>query len=313
MRKLAGLRAGRLFNGENSLMKITMISLAVAALLACFQPLSAQYGRQTSSYPFSHKIHVLQEEIACMDCHSGVEKSISGLDDLLPQQAVCMDCHESSEITDPAQLPRIDRYSEKFSHQQHRGAGEECQSCHEEVAGREKFSGYILPNMDNCMSCHEIKAVSNACGTCHTPLEDLVPVSHRPDFTHRHSDLARLAANQISGNKDCASCHQPQFCQDCHEGDNLDRFTHPLNFEFTHSLEAQGKEKDCATCHTERQFCIDCHRDNQVLPRNHTVGWTNTFPNDGGRHRIEAMNDLDACISCHEQDAQQICQSCHGQ
>ncbi len=106
------------------------------------------------------------------------------------------------------------------------------------------------------------------------------------------------------------TCHQQSFCQDCHEGDNLDRLTHPHNFEFTHALAAQGKERECAVCHTQRSFCIDCHRDNLVLPHNHPSGWTNQI--DGGRHRLEAMSDLENCMACHEQNADQICQPCHG-
>lgn len=116
----------------------------------------------------------------------------------------------------------------------------------------------------------------------------------------------------MAADMNCATCHTRQFCQDCHEGDNLDRLTHPLNYEVTHALEAQAKQAECAVCHTERQFCIECHSENNVMPHNHTVGWTNKFPNDGGRHKVEALNDLDACIACHEQNAELICGSCHG-
>ena len=83
----------------------------------------------------------------------------------------------------------------------------------------------------------------------------------------------------------------------------------PLNYQFTHALEAQGKESECSACHTERSFCIECHRDNNILPHNHTAGWINTI--DGGRHKTEAEIDLESCMACHEQNADQICQPCH--
>ena len=76
------------------------------------------------------------------------------------------------------------------------------------------------------------------------------------------------------------------------------------------SIQAQGKEKECAVCHTERQFCISCHRDNQLLPHNHVAGWA--LPNVGGRHKDEALNDIESCMACHEQNAEQICNKCHG-
>ncbi len=145
------------------------------------------------------------------------------------------------------------------------------------------------------------------------PGDKLKPISHTPNFTHTHGDMARLNVREMNADMDCATCHKPKFCQDCHEGDNLDRLTHPLNYEFTHSLDAQGKERECAVCHTERQFCVNCHIDNQVLPKNHTAGWVNRIPNDGGRHRVEALNDIEACMACHQQNADQICQACHGQ
>ena len=83
-------------------------------------------------------------------------------------------------------------------------------------------------------------------------------------------------------------------------------------YEFTHALDAQGKEKDCSVCHQDRQFCNACHSEYQVYPHNHQQpGWA--IPNVGGLHRTEAENDLESCISCHEQNAETVCQSCHQQ
>ena len=264
------------------------------------------------AYKFSHKTHVVEEEIECADCHSNVENSITGKDNLMPSRESCLDCHEADEIVNFELLPVVEKYSEKFSHQQHIAADENCESCHSEVIQKEIAMPYILPDMLDCMGCHQQKAVDIRCTTCHLPTDNLLPVSHTPAFTHNHSDLAQNGVISISANMDCATCHTKQFCQDCHEGDNLDRFVHPLNYEVTHALEAQAKQAECAVCHTERQFCIECHAENNVLPHNHTVGWVNNFPNDGGRHRVEALNDLDACIACHEQNAELICATCHG-
>ncbi len=262
-------------------------------------------------FKFSHKQH-MAEEMVCADCHVGVEESTSGMDNLMPDKAVCLDCHEGEEIGNFDLVIAVESYSKKFSHQQHLAADNDCAKCHYEVSQKEEAFPYVLPTMVECMSCHEQQAVSVGCATCHLPFENLKPISHTVNFIHNHADIARMDAMEISADMSCMTCHDQQYCQDCHEGENLDQFTHPLNYEFTHALEAQINAKDCATCHTERTFCTSCHVANQVLPHSHSVGWVNNFPGDGGRHAIEARNDLAACISCHETDAPVICQTCHG-
>jgi hypothetical protein len=162
------------------------------------------------------------------------------------------------------------------------------------------------------MDCHEQKAAPKECLACHLEGESLIPASHNLDFEHNHSDLARNEDPAILKDKKCSTCHSVNYCQDCHEGDNLDRTTHPLNYQFTHSLDAQLKKIECSSCHTDRLFCIECHRDNQIMPHNHSPGWVNRIPDDGGRHKLEAQIDLESCMACHEQNAEQICQPCHG-
>ncbi len=296
-------------------MKNWLLVLLTFALLLLVVTAIADGPMQQNDPRFSHETHVVDEELECLDCHEVAEESQAGKDNLFPERSVCMDCHdeEPEKTRWMAHLTPISTYSEKFSHEQHLGAGETCESCHTPIKAAMKSERYAIPNMNECMTCHESKAITNDCANCHLPGENLLPMTHRlVNFDRNHGDLA-LNGVRMAGNKDCASCHTEQaFCQDCHESDNIDRRTHALNFEVTHALVAQMKKQECATCHTERQFCIDCHRDNNVLPRNHKVGWTNKFAGDGGRHRIEALNDLDACLACHEQNAEITCGGCHG-
>lgn len=298
-------------------MKILFIPILLIAICLYFpSAVFAQAGSmaQGDDIEFSHKLHIIEQEIECLTCHEQAESSETGQDNLLPSKLVCNNCHGEGEVGNPELVPAIQDYSVMFSHKAHISAEFNCKDCHSPIEQKEYAGQWLsLPKMSDCMSCHENKAVSNECSTCHLPGENLKPVSHTANFTHSHGDMARLGSTEMNVNSDCATCHKPQFCQGCHEGDNLDRLTHPLNYQFTHALDAQGKERQCAVCHTERSFCIECHRDNQVLPHNHTVGWTNNFPNDGGRHKVEALNDLEACLACHEQNAQQVCQPCHGQ
>lgn len=290
-------------------MRKYIIPLIPVTLMALYLAVPSLYSDEKGKLEFSHKLHVVEQEMECATCHAGAQSSQTGKDDLFPGKTVCNDCHEADEVGNPELLPRIQTYSEKFSHQLHLASGLECASCHAKLLTVEEYRGYILPTMAECMSCHETKAVTNECASCHLPSEDLKPLSHTPNFKHNHGDLARGNAKEISASMSCTTCHTQRFCQDCHEGDNLDRLTHPLNYEFTHALEAQSREKECAVCHTERQFCYDCHSARQVLPYNHKPGWANNL--DGGRHRVEALNDLESCLGCHEQNARQICQPCH--
>ncbi len=273
---------------------------------------------------FSHKIHVVDNELECLTCHENAKTSNSGSDNLFPEMSVCGNCHniESPEscqfchrdVNAPRAVPRVETYSRLFSHQKHLAAGLECTTCHSEVVQKTSVAPYVLPDMAFCMDCHARKQVSNDCFQCHLKNETLKPASHRADFIHNHADAARMQTSATRTAERCNLCHRSNFCQNCHEGDNLDRTTHPLNYIYTHSLDARGKERECADCHTERSFCNDCHRQNLLMPYDHqTGGWVNQIPGDGGRHRIEAENDLESCMSCHEQNAEITCQrsGCH--
>lgn len=275
---------------------------------------------QSSELEFDHVLHVEDVEVACEDCHAGVSESTTGLDDLLPDKNVCADCHEVDDeeecgtchtnVDEAVYLESITTYSEKFSHERHLTQGLECQDCHAAVLEPETSVG-ALPEMVACLDCHESKSVTQDCASCHMPADDLVPSTHTTIFLHTHGDLARADAHDTIGRMQCQTCHEQSFCQDCHEGDNLDRTTHPLNYEFTHALDARGAERNCASCHTSVSFCADCHAENQILPQNHRPGWTNTL--DGGMHRLEAQRDLNSCITCHQDDADQTCglSGCH--
>lgn len=292
-------------------MKKYMIPLTIAGLLILYFGATSLYSDEKSGLEFSHKVHVVDNEVECITCHAQAEESESGKDDMLPSKAICNDCHEADEVGNPEMLPRVDDYSAMFSHKQHLSSGLECETCHVSVAKAETAEEYVLPDMLDCMSCHTTKAVSNECSTCHLPSESLLPVSHTPNFKHNHGDLARAQVKDISADMSCTTCHTQNFCQNCHEGDNLDRLTHPLNYETTHALEAQSRQKECSVCHMDRSFCIECHSERQVMPHNHTAGWVNNLRSDGGRHSSEALNDIESCIACHEQNAAQTCQPCH--
>jgi len=303
-------------------MRITTIIIGLLFATIFYLGLAANNVETDSGLIFSHKYHVEDEELECLDCHENVIESITGVDNLLPSKEVCADCHDVEEEDqncadchtnpdDPKGSALVVNDDINFSHKKHYDEGKECEDCHEGIAEKETVLPYLIPDMVACMDCHETDNPSSQCMTCHTSEEDLLPLSHLPNFAHSHGDLAQADAMEFSNDMSCQTCHSVDYCQTCHEGDNLDRFSHPLNYIVTHSLESRGKQKDCQSCHFEKQFCNDCHRDFNILPHNHVAGWTNTIPGDGGWHRIEAQNDLENCRSCHDADAEVVCSPCH--
>lgn len=305
----------------------TLLTLLGSPLVLAFVFQARAPGLQQAGIPsgnglnFDHVLHVEDVELLCDDCHSGVEASVSGLDDLLPDKDVCADCHEVDDddecgtchtnVDEAAALERITTYSEKFSHQRHLTNGLECNDCHAALLQPDMVEVEAIPTMVGCLDCHESQSVTQECSSCHLADAVLLPETHAGDFLHTHGIVARLDAHETLSRMQCQTCHEPSYCQDCHEGDNVDRTTHPLNYEFTHALDARNLQPNCYTCHADVTFCGDCHAENQVLPQTHRPGWA--IPGDGGLHRFEASADLNSCISCHQDDAATTCgtSGCH--
>jgi hypothetical protein len=143
----------------------------------------------------------------------------------------------------------------------------------------------------------------NVAGLHRPPL----PPDHTQDYRRTHGRDAALEEER------CTRCHAQRFCLDCHEGENLQGHVHPLNFRFTHRFEVQDQEAECLTCHESRDFCVDCHRRQRILP--HPLGSAWARPNTGGGHSAEAEANLESCLSCHDlglEDPTCIRPGCHG-
>ncbi len=283
-----------------------LILVILLSLLMIFY-LNVWGGKEKTELIFSHKLHVVENEIECATCHALAEESKSGEDNLMPEMEICGNCHDieseaeckicHSDIENPRSVPRVTDYFPLFSHEMHISDDLGCETCHSEIVNKEAVEPYILPTQEDCQNCHISKKTK--------------PKTHGISYYHTHGDDVKSNSNIVNVSQTCRICHSERYCQYCHEGDNLDRVTHPLNYAFTHSLDARGKERECAVCHSERSFCIACHRENFIMPHNHVAGWA--VPEAGGNHVSEALYDLENCMSCHEQNADQTCQKsgCH--
>ncbi len=262
---------------------------------------------------FSHKYHAEEVSVACTDCHLA-ETSTSPTDNLLPDMERCYTCHDkdNTECTichkDPDNAivyPRVTSYIAKFSHQKHSGETFNCETCHSGVNKSSDVQSKHISTMSQCVQCHENNAKGDYCYTCHNTSENLEPADHSLAWEDEHGIVAGMAK------ENCSVCHQLHKCDKCHEGDNLDRKVHRLNFVNNHGISAKGNKDNCLTCHEEQAFCMDCHSQRMVMPRNHSrANWSNTTT--GGVHARAAKLDLDNCMSCHSNAVgDPVCVVCH--
>jgi hypothetical protein len=184
------------------------------------------------SGPFSHKLH-LKLKPDCNTCHTGAANSTGVQDNLLPSKESCKPCHQDANISAP---PKV--LISKFSHQQHLKLGNvapavkaavgsgtylgkpnyveqldtknACLACHRGVEASEAPSHDLLPQMADCLVCHNKIDVPYSCVTCHDKGQNLKPADHTNDFVDRHT-TAKVAK------VGCAVCHGRRFtCMGCH-------------------------------------------------------------------------------------------------
>jgi hypothetical protein len=186
--------------------------------------------------PFSHRIH-LAAKLDCVACHAAALTSTRADDNLLPKPDVCLKCHKTAEIGAPP-VTRLAR----FNHQLHAKLGNlapliaaaidkktylstpgpqvraqlntqnPCQACHRglEVSDRPERSG--LPQMADCLVCHNQIDPPYSCEFCHTKGAQLKPASHTSDFLDTHTS-GKIQFDKTT----CAVCHGRKFhCLGCH-------------------------------------------------------------------------------------------------
>jgi hypothetical protein len=118
-------------------------------------------------FAFSHRLHAGDNNIPCLYCHTGAERSRHAG---VPATETCMNCHSVTRTEKPGiqQLATAFKTNQVidwnrihtlpdhvyFDHRPHVGAGIACQTCHGEVQTMEKVSREMLMRMGNCLACH---------------------------------------------------------------------------------------------------------------------------------------------------------------
>lgn len=175
-----------------------------------------------------------------------------------------------------------------FDHEEHNEYIEDspCNTCHLPDA----FS--IVPAKDVCEECHDEDFARD--------VEYPSLQSHGPVWAFNHRVFARTS------NTDCASCHQQDFCLECHKSgfaDEQGSFSnnminvHRSEFTVTHPIAARTDPQLCSSCH-ENNFCVKCHNSfnrNDLAFDSHRRGFTDGTL--GGQH---AFYDDSQCAGCHK-------------
>jgi hypothetical protein len=186
--------------------------------------------------PFSHRVH-LAAKLECAVCHSAALTSTRIDDNLLPKPQVCLKCHQTAEISAPM-ATRLAR----FNHQLHLKLGNvapviaaaidkktylstpsadlraqlntqnQCVACHRGLETADRPQRSALPQMADCLVCHNQIDPPYSCEFCHAKTAQLKPASHTPDFLDIHT-TGKLNLDKTT----CAVCHGRRFhCLGCH-------------------------------------------------------------------------------------------------
>jgi hypothetical protein len=291
-------------------------------------PSPVVYPPQRIPIRYSHRVHIQQEGMKCLDCHDAVRESWKSADLNLPKEARCAPCH--AQVRDPQQCAYCHPGPEppagfdfpaaflRFDHRGHVGRGARCLDCHPGVPERELATVRDLPRMAACLECHQRQKASTDCSACHPTGPEgrvavrlaggtLKPASHRPGWDRAHRAEAEASAGT------CLACHAEADCLSCHDGSERPAI-HPADWVVLHPQAAISNETRCQSCHRLDAFCTDCHSRTGVkfgtLPGGafHPAGWASPGVTPS-HHSHVARRNIEACASCH---AEPDCIACHG-
>jgi hypothetical protein len=252
-------------------------------------------GAAAAPAPFSHKLHVGEQEAPCKTCHDLKAEGLPAL-----KTKSCGKCHEDGA---PAYRgPTALRLKVQFPHSRH-AAKLSCDTCHEDVLSDAHDGNEPLLDQRRCAACHgerEIPVPPLACARCHGADVRLArPADHDIAWTKLHGSQSQWRVSGQHG-KACADCHRPATCRSCH--DQQAPADHTGLWRVRLHGSAAGWDRDrCKACH-ETSSCTRCHQ--TTPPMSHTASWRQT-------HGVVAgVRGNDTCNVCHQAS---WCAACHSQ
>nr|WP_255578148.1 c-type cytochrome [Chitinophaga sp. sic0106] len=200
-------------------------------------------GRQKDYMPeqpifYSHKVHAGINQINCLYCHAGAEKSKHAM---IPSENICMNCHKSinsysgpelftaegRKVDGTAEIQKLydyvgwdaeaGKYTKPgrpiewtkihnlpdhvyFNHSQHVVAGkQQCQTCHGAITEMDEVHQFADLSMGWCINCHRTTKVQFADNSYYSIFEKL------------HQDVKDGKIDSVTvemvGGTDCQKCH----------------------------------------------------------------------------------------------------------
>lgn len=187
---------------------------------------------------FSHKVHAGINQINCLYCHAGAEKSRYAM---IPSPNICMNCHrvidkytgpqllndEGKPVDGTAQIQKLYQYvgwndQQKvydkpghpiewiqihnlpdfvyFNHSQHVKVGQiQCQTCHGPIATENEVYQYADLGMGWCVNCHRTTKVQFTQNGYYT-----IFTKYEQELKMHQIDSVTV---EMQGGTDCGKCH----------------------------------------------------------------------------------------------------------
>jgi hypothetical protein len=160
-----------------------------------------------------------------------------------------------------------------------------------QAGGKQPHKDYAGLTIQDCTQCH---------------LSAGVAPNHDAGWVRGH----RLVA--AKSEKNCADCHDQQFCLDCHTGGGIDADlkmnnyranyipkSHRTDFRELHPIIALDNPQTCTRCHDSR-FCSECHakfRGQDLMVQSHRRAWSDLSVGSGGP--AHSTFTTAQCQTCH--------------
>ncbi len=195
-----------------------------------------------------------------------------------------------------------------------------CQECHTAVnpVPTSHQAGDWLRRPAEELGQHAVDARNEitACEVCHGeggPNSAFCKGCHVLDMPHPQEFKEFHAATGRDNPAVCSNCHTyVELCSDCHHEGAIDG--QPWLRVHADTVNDIGADGCFAVCHA-KEFCVDCHTSEAVLPTSHTqAGWTRRVDIDTpALHPPAFEGQPENCTYCHGEGgaAAAFCNACH--
>ena len=187
-----------------------------------------------------------------------------------------------SLVATPAMKVEAKTYPNNIGHQGSLG----CFRCHDDahfLVVKGKITNKKIPS--TCATCHTFPQISGSASpaslasqvagskatSAEAPLGiDLVnfPLGARPsdhkDKLYVFSHKGSVSKTDVAGTT-CAACHQPTYCQNCHDSGAIKVTHNDMLYKHTAAIDKAGGTQGCAYCHLP-VYCQKCHKEPVLQP-----------------------------------------------